>query len=247
MTANTTDERAIVWFDIDNTLYSASTKISQAMGERIYAYFLSLGLEKTEASELHLQYYTKYGLAVRGLTRHHDVDPLDFDQKCDGSIPLESMIKYSPELRKLFQDIDRSKARVWALTNAYKTHAGRVLRILGLEDQIDGLVFCDYQQPDFVCKPESEFYQMAMKQAGVPSPSKCYFVDDNRGNVDAARAQGWAHCAHFCEVGLEAMEGGRLKEIGEERSNDRPENDGVAIIGNLEELRRIWPEIFKSE
>lgn len=30
------DDRAIVWFDIDNTLYSASTKISQAMGKRIH-------------------------------------------------------------------------------------------------------------------------------------------------------------------------------------------------------------------
>ena len=30
------DDRAIVWFDIDNTLYSASTRISQAMGERIH-------------------------------------------------------------------------------------------------------------------------------------------------------------------------------------------------------------------
>ena len=31
-----TDDRAIVWFDIDNTLYSASTRISHAMGERIH-------------------------------------------------------------------------------------------------------------------------------------------------------------------------------------------------------------------
>lgn len=30
------DPRSIVWFDIDNTLYSASTKISQVMGQRIH-------------------------------------------------------------------------------------------------------------------------------------------------------------------------------------------------------------------
>ncbi len=48
-------------------------------------------------------------------------DPLDFDEKCDGSLPLEEMIKPDPSLRKLFEDIDRSKARVWALTNAYRT------------------------------------------------------------------------------------------------------------------------------
>ena len=30
------------------------------------------------------------------------------------------MIKPDPALRQLFLDIDRSKYRVWALTNAYK-------------------------------------------------------------------------------------------------------------------------------
>jgi len=67
------DDRVIVWLDIDNTLYSASSKISQAMGERIHAYFVGLGLSHEAASELHLRYYSQYGLALRGLTRHHDV------------------------------------------------------------------------------------------------------------------------------------------------------------------------------
>lgn len=84
------DPRMVIWFDIDNTLYSASTKISHTMGERIHgmfthnryklflkvlsaAYFVSLGLDEDEASELHHKYYTQYGLALRGLARHHDI------------------------------------------------------------------------------------------------------------------------------------------------------------------------------
>lgn len=50
-----------------------------------------------------------------------ETDPLDFDSKCDGSLPLEQMIFPNPVTRKLLQDIDRSKVRVWALTNAYVT------------------------------------------------------------------------------------------------------------------------------
>lgn len=38
-------------------------------------------------------------------------------------------------------------------------HARRVLKILDLEDQIEGLVYCDYQQTGFTCKPEPEYYQ----------------------------------------------------------------------------------------
>ena len=48
-------------------------------------------------------------------------DTLDFDDRCDGSLPLETMLKPDPLQRKLLEDIDRSKARVWALTNAYVT------------------------------------------------------------------------------------------------------------------------------
>ncbi|KAG6866441.1 hypothetical protein C0991_003959 [Blastosporella zonata] len=250
------DDRAVVWFDIDNTLYSASSRISHAMGERIHAYFVRLGLSHEEASELHLRYYTQYGLALRGLTRHHDIgnvtfdsqlssyphtllDPLEFDRQCDGSLPLEDMITFDPNTCKLFEDLDRSKVRVWGLTNAYRPHAERVLRILNLTDLIDGLVYCDYQVKDFSCKPEPEFYKMAMKQAGISDPSKCYFVDDNRGNIDGARAQNWAKCAHFCEKGLEAMEGGRTKQISNERAAGAEGTDGVDIVTTLDELRDI--------
>lgn len=32
-----------------------------------------MGLDHDEASELHLKYYTQYGLALAGLIRHHNV------------------------------------------------------------------------------------------------------------------------------------------------------------------------------
>ncbi|KAK0490896.1 pyrimidine 5-nucleotidase [Armillaria novae-zelandiae] len=238
------DDRYIVWFDIDNTLYSTSADVSRAMGKRIHAYFMTLGLDDNEASELHLKYYTQYGLALAGLVRHHDVDPIDFDEKCDGSLPLEEMIKPDPSLRKLFEDIDRSKVRVWALTNAYRPHAERVLRILNLHDQIEGLVYCDYAQKDLISKPEPEYYHKALRQANVSDPSKCYFVDDNRRNVDAALALGWKNSVHFCEHGLNHVEGGKVQEITNSRNGDA--DNGVVAISDLKELRAVWPEIFVS-
>lgn len=50
------------------------------------AYFVSLGLSEEEASQLHLHYYTQYGLALRGLTRHHDVGTCQSDSS---GYPLE--------------------------------------------------------------------------------------------------------------------------------------------------------------
>jgi pyrimidine and pyridine-specific 5'-nucleotidase len=122
MLEDTQDGRLVAFFDIDNTLYSANAKIAEAMYVRIHDYFVSLGLSDEEASTLNSQYYTQYGLALRGLQRHHGVDPMEFNEKCDGSLPLEEMLKPNPLVRRLLQDIDRSKCRVWALTNAYQTN-----------------------------------------------------------------------------------------------------------------------------
>ena len=50
---------------------------------------------------------------------------------------------------------------------------------------------------------------------------------------------------HFCERGLRSVEGGQLKEIG----SDSPavdDDSGIQVISQLEELRILWPEIFKS-
>ncbi|KAG7096849.1 hypothetical protein E1B28_004257 [Marasmius oreades] len=239
-----TDNRAIVWFDIDNTLYSASSQISHAMGVKIHDYFVNeLGLSHEEASKLHHSYYTQYGLALAGLVRHHHVDPLDFDRKCDQSLPLEDMIHPKPSLRKLFEDIDRSKVRVWALTNAYRPHAERVLRILNLQDQIDGVIFCDYEARELISKPEAVYYIKAMEKAGITDPSKCYFVDDNKRNVEAALKLGWKKSVHFCERGMEHVEGGKVIQI-----NSKAQDGGqkIAVISELEELREIWPEVFKQ-
>lgn len=84
------------------------------------AYFRRLGLSDEEAKDLHSHYYREYGLAIRGLVRHHAVDALDYDKHCDAALPLDEVLKDDPRLRKLLSDIDRDKCHVWALTNAYK-------------------------------------------------------------------------------------------------------------------------------
>jgi pyrimidine and pyridine-specific 5'-nucleotidase len=86
-------------------------------------------------------------------------------------------------------------------------------------------------------------HNKALKQANVSDPSKCFFVDDSRKNIDAARSLGWGACVHFCEAGLQVVEGGKLKEIGDERVQGAADND-IPVISDLEELRVVWPQIF---
>ena len=51
-------------------------------------------------------------------------------------------------------------------------HAFRVLQILELEDEMDGVVFCDYAIPNFSCKPESQFYEQVGFIFQVPSTAE---------------------------------------------------------------------------
>jgi len=140
------------------------------------------------------------------------------------------------------EDIDRSKCRVWALTNAYRTHAERVLRVLELQDLIEGVVFCDYKEgdEDFICKPEPAFYHRAMRQAGVQDPQRCLFVDDSISNVEGAKRVGWIRSVHFREHGPEGVEALSINSMAKELIT----KDGIPIINDLQQLREVWPDIF---
>ncbi|KIS68429.1 uncharacterized protein UMAG_03518 [Mycosarcoma maydis] len=190
---------AIVWLDIDNTLYKRSTRIADLMAERIRAYFHGMGLSEEEAKALHTSYYKTYGLAIRGLVKHHQIDPLDYDRKCDASLPLEDILRPDHQIKRLLTDLDRTRVRVFALTNAYIYHADRVLRLLDLADQVEGIVYCDYAVPDFACKPELDYYRAALLAVQASPTTRNYFVDDSSLNIVAAKELGWHSCIYFRE------------------------------------------------
>ena len=151
--------------------------VHERMADLIHVYFEKhLDLPPEEAVKLHKEYYQTYGLAIAGLVTKHQVDPLEFNTEVDDKVPLNELIAPRPELHKLLKDVDRSRVKLWLFTNAYKTHAWRVIRILGLEEMFDGLTFCDYASLPFLCKPGEEVYAKAMSEAGVHKVEDCYFV-----------------------------------------------------------------------
>jgi pyrimidine and pyridine-specific 5'-nucleotidase len=125
---------------------------------------------------LHQKYYKEYGLAIEGLTRHHQIDPLEFNEEVDDALPLDRILKPNPKLRKLLESLDTTKVKPWLLTNAYVNHGKRVVKLLGVEDLFEGITYCDYGQLPLVCKPSQDMYAKAEKEACVPSTESCYFV-----------------------------------------------------------------------
>lgn len=217
------------------------------MSKLIDQYFIKhLSLSQEDAYKLHQEYYKSYGLAIEGLVRHHKIDPLDYNRVVDDSLPLESILSPDPDLRALLEDIDKSKVKLWLFTNAYINHGKRVVRLLGVEDQFEGLTFCDYAAQPMLCKPHPDMFAKAMREAGVSDIRKCYFVgrysllaavtiyklnalDDSGLNCKKAEEIGWT-VAHL----VENTEPVPAKQVCKYQ------------IQRLQELRKLFPQFFKS-
>ncbi|KAF7846469.1 hypothetical protein BT93_L4296 [Corymbia citriodora subsp. variegata] len=218
------DKRPVFFFDIDNC------KVHDLMGDLIDKYFQNhLSISKEEANELHTRYYKDYGLAIEGLVRHHKVDPLEYNSQVDDALPLERIMSHNPQLRQFLEDIDKSKVKLWLFTNAYVTHGKRVVKLLGVDDMFEGITYCDYGASTFLCKPSPDMFRKAMKEAGISSTKDCYFVDDSTINAIGATKFGWT-AVHFVEPEVQP-----------------PSTQAAKYqISNLEELRDIFPQFFKS-
>ncbi|CAD0050462.1 unnamed protein product, partial [Aureobasidium pullulans] len=179
-------------------------------------------IDNCDANELHMRYYKDYGLAIEGLVRHHKVDALEYNEKVDDALPLEDIMFPDPKLRRLLEDLDTSKVKPWLFTNAYINHGKRVVKLLGVEDMFEGITYCDYSAARFLCKPSPDMFKKAMKEAGVTSAEDCYFV------VGATKL-GWT-AAHLVEPGVTAP----VTQASKYQ------------ISNLQELRSIFPQFFKS-
>ena len=101
----------VFFFDMDNTLYSQSTGIDIMMEERIKQYFIN----HNHDVNLALHYYHTYGLSARGLLKHHEVDPEEYDNFVDGGLHLDEILKKDEKLINLLKEIKTDK---WVFTNA---------------------------------------------------------------------------------------------------------------------------------
>lgn len=226
------DGRAVFFFDIDNCLYPKTRLVHDHMAHLINKYFIThLPLSAEEATRLHHQYYKDYGLAIEGLARHHQIDPLDFNREVDDAVPLDELLEPDPNTRRLLEAFDRTKVKLWLFTNAHITHGKRVVRLLDIEDLFEGITYCDYAQMPLVPKPLPAMFDKAESEAGVGRDTKIYYVDDAYLNCRAAYLRGWKNTVHLVEPTVP----------------DPPERACAHQIQHLEELHRLFPELLKHK
>jgi putative hydrolase of the HAD superfamily len=170
-------------FDLDNTLYSATSDIFPLIHQRMSEFImLRLGVDRAEAEKQRADYFHRYGTTMRGLMEEHKVDPTDFMDFVH-NVPLDS----APPSEKLRNTIATLKGRKIIFTNADRRHATRVLNHLGLANHFPDIF--DITDGAFVCKPNTEPYQQLLKQYGLKA-EECCMIDDMEANLKPAAGLG---------------------------------------------------------
>lgn len=174
-----------IFFDLDDTLYPASTGLWHAIKERMNLYMRErMGFAPAEIPHLREKYFLEYGTTLRGLQANHSIDVDDFLAFVH-DLPLRDYLAPNPILRPIIASLP---TRNLIFTNADVSHARRVLAALDLEGLFDAIVDVNAVAPH--CKPMPESFRLAMAAAGETDPARCVMIDDIDRTTRAARSFG---------------------------------------------------------
>jgi putative hydrolase of the HAD superfamily len=170
-------------FDMDNTLYPASSSLFPQIDLRMQAFVgRLLGLDASAARVVQKRYFHEYGTTLRGLMVHHGVDPQAFlDDVHDVDV---SALEPNARLGEL---ITRLPGRKIVFTNADRPYAERVLARIGVADCFDAIH--DIQATQYWPKPNALAYESACRDLAI-DPARAFFVDDMAHNLHPAKALG---------------------------------------------------------
>ena len=174
-----------IFFDLDDTLYPASTGLWHAIKERMTIYMRDrMGFDPAEIPSLREKYYLQYGTTLRGLQANHEIDVEDYLAFVH-DLPLSDYIRPNPALCEVIASLG---TRNLVFTNADAAHARRVLKALELDDCFENIVDVNAVAP--YCKPMPESFQIALQMAGESDPRCCVMIDDLPRTTKAAREAG---------------------------------------------------------
>ena len=184
-----------IFFDLDDTLYPASTGLWKAIKERMNIYMNEhMGIPEEQVPLLREQYFKMYGTTLRGLQARHHVDVEDYLAFVH-DLPLKEYLTPNPTQREIIASLPSRKL---IFTNADVNHARRVLSVLELDDLFEKIVDVNAVAP--YCKPMPESFAIAQELADQPNPRKCVMIDDLSRTTRAALEVGMASILYGTDV-----------------------------------------------
>lgn len=175
--------RQQVWiFDLDDTLHNASAHIFPVMNRAMTQYIQThLQLEEPAACSLRQHYWRVYGATLKGLMRHHGINPHHFLAETHAFL-TDDMVQTTKQLRQLLKALPGRKC---VFTNAPREYALRVLEVLGIADCFS-LVF-SVESSRFHAKPSVRGFQLLLRQLRCRAADCTLFEDSLPALMTAKR------------------------------------------------------------
>ena len=204
------------FIDLDDTVYDRRCGLWDAIKQRIQLYMLEvIGLEPEEAPIIRQKYLQQYGTTLKGLIAEYQINKMDYLAFVH-DLPLQEYLKPDPELGRVLKGFSQQKI---IFTSADAPHAERVLKVLGIRDCFDRIIDIHTIEP--FCKPDPAAFKKAMEAVNARDPQKCVMIDDLAANLDGAKSLGM---------------------FGIHISSDPQNNHYDAVINNLKDLRKVFPD-----
>jgi putative hydrolase of the HAD superfamily len=172
-------------FDLDNTLYPASSKLFDQVSRRMTGYIAEyFNMAPDAALARQKDFFMRYGTTLRGLMTEHGVDPepfLDYVHKID-----VGAVAPNPSLAL---KLGKLPGRKLVFTNSSRVHARRVMERIGINGHFEEVF--DIADADYVPKPDRTSYAMMLRRHKVSAATAC-MVEDLVINLEPAKALGMA-------------------------------------------------------
>lgn len=170
-------------FDLDNTLYPASTGLMAEVSSRMTQFVADLlEVEPHIALVEQKRMFREHGTTLRGLMNDHAVDPTAFMSYVHAVD--YGLVDESPRLSRVLNALPGQKI---VYTNASVPHAESVLERLGITDAFSGIF--DVAAAGYVPKPNPGAYDVLASRHGV-DPSRAVMIEDIAHNLEPAAAMG---------------------------------------------------------
>lgn len=170
-------------FDLDNTLYPASSNLFPLIDARIGAYVARLlGVDAAEAHRIQKHYFHAHGTTLSGLMAEHQVDPHHYLGDVH-DIAMDALERNET----LIAALARLPGRKLVFTNGDAPYAARVLERLGLGEAFEAIH--DIHATAYRPKPEPSAYE-GLCAAYDLDPGQSLFVEDMARNLKPAKAIG---------------------------------------------------------
>ena len=172
-------------FDLDNTLYDASSPMLKRINILITRYIMDMfDISFQQAQTLRREAFHTYGTTLRWLKKEHGFR--DEDHYLDYIHPKDVhwWVEQHEDIRGILSSVPVSMS---ILTNSAREHAERVLGHFGVLDCFEKIY--DIRFNNHISKPDRRAYIHVLEDLGLPT-EEVLFIDDNPAFAEAFKELG---------------------------------------------------------